>query len=265
MQHKRDFLLENGYVVFPGFLTSAASAAYKNRAIDALLQEDGHTLKPSTFRNMDEIGRIPFSTEVSSLLQELTQAPVTCYPNTTIRRDLYINWHCDDAFLGDFVIEKERSLPEFLQCNIYLQPNSIEVGGGIDVCLGSQHLSHEDKRKKIAAGIDDFETVMTQAGDLLLFDYRVIHRSTQPKQPDNLAPRVAIQWTTSRSNQYAPMILAYFNKRRNEKLHLSDFTKQRALAYFNDMFELQYPESFPQDICDLIVKNRITMVENYAA
>ncbi len=265
MQHKRDFLLDNGYVVFPGFLSQTKSEEYKNRAIESLMNEDGHTLKPSTFRNMDEIGRIPFSAEVTSILRELTQTSVTCYPNTTIRRDLYINWHCDDAFLGDKVIEQGRSLPEFLQCNIYLQPNSIEIGGGIDVCLGSQHLSHQEKREKIAGGIDDFTSVMTQAGDLLLFDYRVIHRSTQPAQPSNLGPRVAIQWTTSRTDKYAPLILEYFNKRRNEKLHLSDFTKQRALGYFNDMFEVQYPSLYPQEICDLINQNNITMVKNHAA
>lgn len=265
MQDSREFLLENGYVVFPGFLSSETAADYKERAIAALKKEDGHTLKPSTFRNLEEIGTIPFLGETTDLISELTQSSVSCYPNTTIRQDLYINWHCDDAFLGDDTIEKGRSLPEFLQCNIYLQPNSIEFGGGIDVCPGSQHLSPHLKRQMIAKGIDNFQTCMTQAGDLLLFDYRVIHRSTQPQKPENLGPRVAIQWTTSRSDEHAGKILSYFNKRRTEKLHLSDFTKQRAVSYFNDMFEISYPDCYPKEILELIEQNNIKMVKSHVS
>ncbi|WP_375331733.1 thiamine pyrophosphate-dependent enzyme [Candidatus Tisiphia endosymbiont of Temnostethus pusillus] len=231
-------LISDGYIVIPKFLSQIELEVARKKAESLLKTLGVNTLPPTNFLKKKELAKFIFSNKFSNVLQELSHRYKFSIPNFTIRKDICIGWHFDD----EFVTSNEEKLPEILQCNIYLQDNCISYGGGIDVCKGSHNLSKELKRSKISSNVVDGETIYTKAGDLLIFDYRVIHRSTNPSVAPRDLSRIAIQWTIGKTLRSAKEFLAYLLRRQSEKLHLSDFTNKRALEYFNGISTISEQE-----------------------
>lgn len=244
---------QKGYLTVPNFISLETVEIMRDEIETLLALEKDATLKPTTLLKSSILSNIIFSSEFKNVLNKLSSDYQFYIPNFTARKNLYIGWHSDD----EFVCGDNGELPKILQCNIYLQDNSIEHGGGIDVAIGTHLLSQDKKKCLITENNLTFESANTKAGDLLIFDYRVIHRSTIPAIAPRISSRLALQWTVGQTLDRARMFTEYLIRRQREKLHLSDFTDTRAIAYFIDAMNVEYPSSFQKETLDLIDKTKI--------
>lgn len=251
MTNLKEHLENFGYLVVPNFISQETVKLLRQESELLLSQEKDATLKPTSLLKNQTMTSVIFSTDFTDVLNSLSDKYKYFLPNFTVRRNLYIGWHTDD----EFVEPDQEILPGVLQCNIYLQDNLKETGGGIDIARGTHLLSKNEKKLLINNNSVPFEAAKTKAGDLLIFDYRVIHRSSIPIVPvNNLNSRLALQWTVSLSQDKAHSFMKYLLRRQQEKLHLSDFTDQRALGYFFDAVNVAYPTSF-----DVPTRNAISL------
>lgn len=231
-----DALREQGYVMLPGVLDDVTLDDTRQAARRVLDAHGVDTMRPSDFLAEPALTHALFSPRVRTVIRQLfgPDQTVYLYPNFTIRNNLYINWHTDDFFL-DAPLEAPDALPSLYMFNVYLQDNSTEAGGGLDVQAGTHRLSKPERRARASApGPAPEHFVASGAGDLVVFDYRVVHRGTMPSgvgRPD----RMALQWTLSTSDAVAGVYLSYLRARASRKLHISDFTQHRAQAFFDDL------------------------------
>lgn len=252
----RNSFLEKGYCIAKNFIDADKIENLRIKCDKLLDNEQDATLKSTTFLKDQELSYLLFCDQSKEILNSLSSGYKYFLPNFTIRRNLYVDWHSDDAFISP----DTNDLPGVLQCNIYLQDNCANYGGGIDIAIGTQTLNSVIKKEKISEDIEDknrlsYETSKTKAGDFLIFDYRVIHRSTIPKISPRAGSRLAIQWTVCNSLERAQEFVAYLVRRQKERLHLSDFTDKRAIAYFFDAINVSFPSSFLKESRDLLQKN----------
>ncbi len=254
----KKFFLENGYVIIPHFIDKSNVEKIRYISNQELEKEKQCTLKPTTLLQNADLADVIFSTKFNDIVTKIDSGYLHYVPNYTVRKDLVINWHFDD----EFVSPDEGDLPGIIQCNIYLQDNHKDFGGGIDVVPGSHTFSRDKRKELIQSGnYFDFTSVKSKKGDLLLFDYRIIHRSSMPSQPRS-SSRMALQWTVARNSSRASEFMDYILRRTKEKLHLSDYTDKRALSYFFDAMNVKYDDSFLNKTCKHIKMHGL-FIEQY--
>jgi hypothetical protein len=148
----------------------------------------------------------PLRKPLSALLGD----PVVVIPETALHKNFFSNWHRDtNAPRRDrqrFYLKRDFAM---LQCAIYLQDNSPELGGGLDVIPRSQTDvaldRFEDEIERVASRFPGWAriprqilrrsgaaprrllesrrqpmTVPIRLGDVVLFDVRIAHRATPP-------------------------------------------------------------------------------------
>ncbi|CCD30200.1 conserved hypothetical protein [Candidatus Glomeribacter gigasporarum BEG34] len=238
-------LKETGFFLIQNFLQQNEIKALKDVAVRIFNVDGGSAVLPTIFLKENKLTEIFFHKRMRSFLQDIFgyMNRIYLYPNITIRNNLYVNWHTDDFFLAEN-LQDEGALPEFYMFNVYLQDNSKERGGGIDVMSGTHHLGREKKDKIISCPAEStYYSIPSKSGDLIVFDYRIIHRGTIPTVDSN-PDRFALQWTVSTSDKWSSMYLAYLLSRGKQKIHLADFTPQRAKTFFEDISNVVYPDSF---------------------
>ncbi len=254
-------LKKQGFFIIPNVLSQNDVEALKDKAIHIFKIYGGGAIRPTIFLKEKLISKIFFQEKISNLLKEIFSDDeiIYLYPNITIRNNLYINWHTDDLFFKEKV-QDENSLPEFYMFNIYLQDNSREAGGGLDVMPGTHRLNKEVKKEIILSADEAANySILSKAGDLIVFDYRVIHRGTMPITERN-SHRLALQWTVSTSDKLANIYLTYLLSRVNKKIHISDFTQHRDKAFFEDIPKVNYPDSFNSEGIHFF-KDRIKFID----
>ena len=256
MSEGLSFFEKNGYISVPHFLPSTQIEEVRREALARISEFDEATLRPSEFLKSENLTGFVFSRRLKEVLNAISLEYRFFIPNFTIRSNLYIDWHSDD----EFVESEPQTLPEVLQCNIYLQENSEAYGGGIDLSVGTHRLSKEEKKAAVVRGTVPRTIMSTQAGDLLIFDYRVLHRSTFPREKPVGTPRLAIQWTVCRSVSAAKSFLSYLARRQCQTLHLSDYTKTRAVSYFKDIQKVRFPNSFSEKSMAAVTSNQFQIV-----
>jgi hypothetical protein len=160
----------------------------------------------------------------------------------------YGTWHKDTTsqeMLGH-VFQRESDYL-MLEVAYYLQDNTDELAGGLDVEPGS-HL-HPDpflgRRWKLhnALGqsvlstawqrvtgrssefITDFVSIPSKAGDMVIFDFRINHRASQPRNLSaaNDSGKLAVFLACSRNNEHVKTYHDFISS-RPEYVYLKDFS-----------------------------------------
>jgi hypothetical protein len=141
------------------------------------------------------------------------------HKDTTSQEKAGRTFHWQDDFL-------------MIEAAYYLQDNSEEYGGGLDVERRS-HLKPDPfvgnasklqaVWRKASSLVKDRISIPSKAGDLLLFHFRINHRATQARQPEaaNERGKLAIFSACSRNNDH---VLAYYDfiRTRPEYGYLKD-------------------------------------------
>jgi len=206
-------------------------------------------LLPGVLLEHKELWEILLREEVTGFLSDLFGKRFTYYPNLTVRRDVFVPWHIDDAFVGP-----GRSAvwePDFLhlQGAIYLQPNAPGEGGAIDVVPGS-HMKPVDGGGHALPDYSDASstsvTIEANAGDLILWHARTVHRST-PREGDSTGSKYGIFFSAGRRDLfYNNLFLTHLASKRilRGSGRTVQFKRHIATA------ELKYPDHFPAALRD---------------
>jgi len=275
----------NGYVLLPGVLSPAEIAAIRERMPENF---DKLTHIPKTYLQARECLKIP---EVYRLMTHprIVEACKAIFGKQLI----YVN---------DLVVQRNvlpptptsphldcqaeyRSLedtshlldPDFLfaKVGIYLQDNTAETGGGIDVFerghrwIGNGIFFRYQIYKRILRPLmaRRMKRLETKAGDVLIFDCRLPHRSTFAEAlrntehnddniivPEELA-KYTIYWEVTKAGDEQRFVTAMMTRARKEELKKPPGTYRPRCSYLG----LVYPDDYPSEMVDAFRKFDISM------
>ncbi|MDH6131086.1 hypothetical protein P3T37_000453 [Kitasatospora sp. MAA4] len=181
-------LARRGYVILRGILDAGEVARARDLCAGYLAGSGSQEMLTSAFLADEFLAGIVLRERVVSAVRELLgeEHPVL-YPNCTARKNVYVPWHVDATFVGPtagYVWE-----PGFahVQCGLYLQDNDPVAGGGIDAVRASHLMSFDgygttepefDIAARTVGESDLRERVDTRAGDVVVWNARLMHTST---------------------------------------------------------------------------------------
>lgn len=198
---------------------------------------------PSDLLASVELCDVLFSRNSMNLALRLLGTKATFLPNFTVRRNARTDWHIDSAFVND--LGGTGNTPRFLQCAVYLQDNSVEYGGGIDAIKGSHRRCLIDGEQYVPAEVIRFpqRTLASKAGDLVIWDARLLHRSTPLPLTDLKANKYGIHWTLASSPDFAKPFLDHMYRRSQSNYDKARKEDTRYSAICNLRFPADYPQS----------------------
>lgn len=231
-----DDLAKKGYCVIENYLDPETVLNLREASENILSGAVGDTMPPSLFLENPALRNAFFSARLEELVADLNAevGPLLLYPNFTVRKGLVVGWHIDDRMLSR-PVDEAGDFPSILMFNVFLQDNDPATGGGVDI-VSLSHLFSREQREELVSNHEytTEDTVCGKAGDLVVFDYRCVHRGTHPQVPGDLS-RLALQWTFSVGDAVEQDYLKYLRARLTQKLHISDHTKHRAKNFFADL------------------------------
>jgi hypothetical protein len=186
-------------------------------------------------------------------------------------------WHVD---CGSEVNERGQYLfstdYRFGKIGVYLQDNTFEFGGSIDIIPGSQKIFVNTGITKLNLLISRIlislvikfgkkKTLKTKAGDAVLFDSRLLHRSTPPSSMD-LSGNQALAGRSKLPEESCKYALYWEVGSKESVQAFMDNSEIRAAAeynalaekdykgevVFNEYLSYAYPDSYPNDYVEKV-------------
>ena len=208
----KKFYEENGYVIARNMLTKDQVAFLRKRALDIFSSDEWKINDYNTdktivdpYKYFPEIMKVTLTNDVVDTAKFLMgEEHVVLIPETAIMKGFYPAWHKDTTTPEKYG-HKFHLRPDFkvIRCGFYLQDNN-EYGGGLSVFAGSHkvsdYLTGEFPEKTLLKRIKDRLTpnaeekdkflnphnlklvdIPSKAGDLVFFDFKIVHKGTIPK------------------------------------------------------------------------------------
>ena len=264
-------LEEMGYAVVRNVIDPAEVARIKTKCESYLKQDHAEEteVEASEFIATEEFTSIPFDADVIRILKAALDGQVAIYPNFVVRINRYTNWHIDNGFHPDFHDDPDHLLGDrfsHLQCMVYLQDNDEIEGGGLDVVHGS-HKWHEKgvapQLSEMKVNPDDVVSLKSRAGDMIMFDGRLIHGGTPAKDRANVAPKYGVFWSVSgKDARQSKRFTDYLKGRADYLVSLGltgDYLKYMVDRY-NDVLKVQYPSSFNDTLQRIVETEDLEMI-----
>ena len=172
-------------------------------------------------------------------------------------------WHIDAGAerLARYLFSSDY---RFCKVGIYLQPNSKDLGGGVDVEVGGQNsfrffgsgnfgyflsLSYYFFDRLFISKFRKKISVELEAGDVLVFDSRLPHRSTpkkrkrEAKEPEKLV----IYWQIAGDRKNAFLYL--------KNAMFLEFSDKGNFRHYSEYLGYHYPTDYPDEYCQLVSDN----------
>jgi hypothetical protein len=278
---------KNGYVIVRNVLNSQQVQDLRQLLNNEFIKEaetGRRTRRPPGSRlfQIPEIYMLLLAENVIKPMQEIFGKNFVILPDLIPQKDMCGDWHVDCAseIPSDYLVKSDYT---FAKCGIYLQDNSFEWGGGIDV-VPKQHkfpikflgprLAHKIKIYYNRIGIRlNWKMVDTQAGDMVLFDSRLPHRSTFPNLLHTL-PNVQLKGNTILGMPFEKAKFSLYYNVCSKISEAQDFMKNsiRRMANeknthrpypdempFTDCLKFDFPDSFQSDFVSKIQQLGITL------
>lgn len=246
---------DKGFAVIPGLLSGQEVAELRETCVRFLTDTGMQELLPAEFLSTPGLASVPFRAQVADLLKDVLGPSPCVYPNLTVRKNLYVSWHVDEAFIGPG--RQYVWLPTFrhVQAAVYLQDNDDDLGGGLDVVPGTHRMSFDGYgltepdyevilRHVLTA--HDTHRIKSRAGDLVLWDARLLHAST----PSNASaaeesgrPKFGVFFSAGSGDPYAAN--RYLSHLVSKRIQLNDGVPvfhPRHAAVLDVRFPADYPE-----------------------
>jgi len=212
MENYKNFFQKNGYVVIPG-VYSKETVARARKIFDEAFQcglwqnspYDSEEIINDIYGHFPELAGLLFNHAYFDTIRFVAGDDVVWLPECAIHRNRYVPWHKDTTVQElNGVTSHFGNDGAMLQVATYFQDNSALAGGGVTVLPGS-HL-HKDRflgmyrmgilsmlwrKSQKLFGLSVFHRierskksmdVQSKAGDIVIFDLRIDHRSTNPKE-----------------------------------------------------------------------------------
>lgn len=235
---------DEGYLLVPGVLNEAEVAKLRTsitRLFADIFEEDRSERKFLTdvFSRFPELRWVLFHENILAALRGLLGEDFAVIRENAIHFNNFSSgWHRDthsqEEAGEDFHWNDDYLMVE---AALYLQENDDEFGGGLDVYPGTHkepdvrvsggRLARKLKEKsKQLFGGEDFVRVQSKPGDLILFHFRVRHRSTpsQHVPPPIDRQKIALFMACSRNNEYVDKYHAYLKSRTEGYEYLDGFS-----------------------------------------
>ncbi|HWH14815.1 MAG TPA: phytanoyl-CoA dioxygenase family protein [Miltoncostaeaceae bacterium] len=146
---------------------------------------DDHQIQ-MVFDRHPEVRFMLFQQRTLAVLRALLGGDFVVLPEMSVHRQLFGGWH-KDTTSQESMGHRFQWEPDYLMCEVawYLQDNTDAYAGGLDVEPGSHRRPDPflDPRHRQPDGSPvgpEWHSVLNRAGDLVVFDFRVNHRATQP-------------------------------------------------------------------------------------
>jgi hypothetical protein len=198
-----DSFHRDGYLLVPGLLTADQVAGLRKSLLAKFNVppekrypgDTGHVVF-DLFGRYEDLRWLLFHEPTLRVLKSLLGEDFVVLRETAAHRGVYTGWHKDTTSQ-----EREGHTfqwdPDYLmiEAGYYLQDNTPEHGGGLDVEPGSHRapdpfLKEPGKVRKalkrigaIGGPVKNVVSVPNKAGDLILFDFRTNHRATHRAKP----------------------------------------------------------------------------------
>ena len=199
---------QRGYVILRGVLDADEVARARELCAQYLTGTGSQEMMTSDFLADRFLAGIALRERVVRTAAELLGERLVLYPTCTARKNVYVPWHVDATFVGPTAAYVWEPGFAHAQCGLYLQDNDPIGGGGIDVVRGSHLMSFDgygtsEPQFEIAArtiGESDLrERVDTRAGDVVIWNARLLHTST-PVLSDPGREKFGIFFSYARKN-----------------------------------------------------------------
>lgn len=194
-----------GFIHVKGVLDRGETARLRRHLFgmyDAAETRSGQKIRglgPHVSYNTPEIYRLPFLEPIVRSLEAILEPRYTMLPDLTVSKNQVglsagrknPGWHWDSSSEGKRAYLYDPGY-RFVKCGLYLQENSEDYGGGVDIVpgrhrwplkTGSVNLNYKAKNLLDIIGTRFRGTmVKLEPGDFLAFDFCLPHRSTLPRK-----------------------------------------------------------------------------------
>ncbi|MEV6930389.1 phytanoyl-CoA dioxygenase family protein [Dactylosporangium sp. NPDC051485] len=264
-------LLErDGYLLVRGVL-SADEVQRARARCDAYLLADAdaeNEIEATALLRMPEMNFV-FDERVIQALTVWLGGSLAYYPNYVARLNRRTEWHVDNGFSPKFLPDARHLYdPRFrhVQCVVYLQDNLPGAGGGLDVRPGSHGWAADGSfpdNEFLLRAYPEILSIDSKAGDLIVFDGRVMHRGT-PQDGSQKVRKYGIFWSASRDDpEQIDRYIAYFQTRvaylRARNLSSEEF--QRDVQRHRLMQSVRFPDSYLPHAVDVIQRHAVAIAE----
>lgn len=235
----------DGYVLVRGVVGAGEVARLRALVTEAFARLRGarRFLLPTEVLAIEELATVPFAPRVVETLRAVLEPGFATFADLCVQREMFGTWHTDADSEG---ARRYLYAPGYrnAKCGLFLQDNDAVRGGGIDVLAGGHRFLPAPgrrarfllKRLRDRAGTLLFgEALPIRAGDLVIFDSRLPHRST-PRRAASPEPKYVLYWNACRA-RWADEYIAH-NARRAAR-------EEREERFWSDYLPLRFPEDFP--------------------
>lgn len=250
-------LRDLGYTVVPGVVSGVQLSSLREACIRLFQENLGPgrgEIYPSRVLADPNISGVIFGDKVIQALMPLLDGPFVVLPSFHVKGNTYVGWHTDHAFRR---LSRTDPTIDFLQCAVYLQP--ARPWGGLEVLpkthfgpLAQQHFENLAKRV-IDVDVSELPPATAidhQAGDLVLWDARLGHRSSAREDGVGEAPKFGIHWTVGRNQAADGAVMDRLRSRTANYVDGRLVENER----FADMKRVAYPDAFPDSVRQRIQK-----------
>jgi hypothetical protein len=287
-----------GYIQVPALsqeevkaLRELALSTYRN--IYGSYEESGQRfLSPLDIIENESLLNYILHDKAVQALKRILEASYTIIPDFQVQMGMYglgtkgNGWHIDGGseIPNSYMLEKNY---RFVKCAFYLQDNTPENGGGIDIIPGRHRFDLRTGNKKIDFLLNLKMTELLKpfkakrlpikAGDFVAFDSRLPHRSSLMSD-EHLKKYFLQDGPSIMIKKDAPedkiKIVLFFNACRSEYAHY--FIKhcekrvmkeelnnpQRKELFYTHILSSRYPEGFPENFCQKIEKYQLKVASS---
>lgn len=270
-----DAISEDGYAVLRGAITEE-HVQLARKECELHMRNSGNPsqdeIESSRLLANTTLATTVFNSRVTDLLQGYFGGSLTYYPNFVVRLNRYTSWHIDNGFLPDYHENSDHLYSSgfrHLQCVIYLQNNLPEVGGGLDVLPGSHKWAERNSSTEhddLFAEHGDHISIDSKAGDLVVFDGRLLHRGSQSERAPEVE-KYGVFWSASHFDQpQVERYQQYLNGRIDflrEEFERRGYDLSRVeymLRRYEDLRSVRFPDSFSPSIREFAETNGVNIV-----
>lgn len=225
-------------------------------------------LLASTCLKEEKIYKTILNEKLIKTYKEIIQDDVFLIPELHVQinqfpKKKHLGWHFDGQSErhNEYLKASNR---KFFRVGIYLQDNTTEYGGGIDVldCDFFKKLPLKTGgriEKKIIEFYSLFfsKTIHSKKGSVVFFDSRLPHKGTFPEkspQDVNFRDKYTIYFQVGNKEH-----CTYFLNNSIERM-FKNFNNASARNYFLDYLKLSFPNEYPSDFVNILNLNNINLL-----